>query len=65
MSNSVLATGIALARIHGIHFAASYLHDNEVSLDVALELLIHLVKRELECQIPSNPVVDKFPSDID
>lgn len=39
MSPMVLATAIALHRIHGVHFAAAFLHDAGVSIDVARELL--------------------------
>ena len=35
----VLATAIALHRIHGVYFAAAFLHDAGVSIEVACELL--------------------------
>jgi len=39
VSPMVLATAMALQRIHGIHFAAAFLHDAGVSIKVACELL--------------------------
>lgn len=40
VSPMVLAAAIALHRIHGVHFAAGFLHDAGVSIEVACELLV-------------------------
>lgn len=34
-----LATALALARVHGVQFAATYLFEAGINLDVAIELL--------------------------
>ena len=39
VSPMVLATAIALHRIHGVHFAAAFLHDAGVPIEVSCELL--------------------------
>lgn len=39
----VLAVAITLHRIHGVHVAAAFLHDAEVTIEVAYELLVQPV----------------------
>lgn len=39
MSPSVLATAVELSRLHGVRFAAAYLHESGVSIEVAIDLL--------------------------
>lgn len=39
MASTTLATAIELARIHGVRFAASYLCEAGIDLEVALEVL--------------------------
>ena len=41
MSTLILATAIELCKINGISFAAFYLYENGVAIEVALELLTH------------------------
>jgi len=38
-SPTILATALALAKIHGTRFAAAYLHDADIAADVVVELL--------------------------
>ncbi len=40
MSPLVLATALELSRLQGIRCAASYLCDNEVAIEVAIETLV-------------------------
>lgn len=39
MRTTKLATALALARVHGVQFAAAYLCEAGISIDVAIELL--------------------------
>lgn len=39
MKTTRLATALTLARVHGVQFAAAYLYEAGVSIDVAVELL--------------------------
>lgn len=39
MSPMILATAIALQHTHGVYFAAAFLHDAGVAIEVACELL--------------------------
>jgi hypothetical protein len=41
MGTTVLATAIELARLHGVRFAASYLCEEGIALEVAVETLAH------------------------
>ncbi len=46
MSTFILATAIELCKINGIRYAAFYLYENGVAIEVALELLT--IKTELK-----------------
>jgi hypothetical protein len=39
MGTTVLATALELARLHGVRFAAFYLSEAGVAIDVAVEML--------------------------
>ena len=39
MSPLVLATAVELSLLHGVRYAAAYLHESGVSIEVALDLL--------------------------
>ena len=39
MSPLVLATAVELSRLHGVRYAAAYLHESGVSIQVAIDLL--------------------------
>lgn len=41
MSTTILATALELARLHGVRFAASYLRDAGIAIEVAVEVLAH------------------------
>ncbi|MGZ5234011.1 MAG: hypothetical protein ACXWC3_28705, partial [Burkholderiales bacterium] len=41
MSTTILATALELARLHGVRFAASYLCDADIAIEVAVEVLAH------------------------
>jgi hypothetical protein len=41
MSTTILATALELARLHGVRFAASYLCDAGIAIEVAVEMLTH------------------------
>ena len=41
MSTTILATALELARLHGVRFAASYLCDAGIAIEVAVEVLVH------------------------
>lgn len=41
MRTTILATALELARIHGVRFAASYLSEEGIAIEVAVEVLAH------------------------
>jgi len=41
MSTTILATALELSRLHGVRFAASYLCDAGIAIEVAVEVLAH------------------------
>jgi len=45
MSPSVLATAVELSRLHGVRYAAAYLQESGVTIEVALDLLAHTPER--------------------
>lgn len=41
MRMTILATALELARLHGVKFAASYLYEEGIAIEVAMEVLTH------------------------
>lgn len=41
MRPSVLATAVELSRLHGVRYAAAYLQESGINIEVALDLLTH------------------------
>ena len=63
MGPTYLATAIALARIHGVQFAAAYLCESSIPIEVAVELLVdefstvklnYVEKRVLSTDLPDS-----------